>query len=115
MSQKALAFMEERGILIVGICTYFNGEAGEELVRHVEERLQQGVRSILLDFAGCEVVNSPGVAALFDLAFKVKEEFGGRIVACQTTQLVTEVLEAVLLSSVLPLYKSRSEALEKAG
>ena len=115
MGKKTLTFTDEHGVLVVGINAYFNGETGQELLSHAENRLQQGLRSFVLDFAGCECVNSPGVAVLFDLAFKVKEEFGGKIVACEASQLVLDVFEAVNLSTILPLFKSRSEALENAG
>ena len=115
MGKNILGFTEESGVLIVGISSYFNDQVGEELLRHVETRLQQGIKSVVLDFSGCDVVNSPGVAALFDLAYKVKEEFRGRIAACHASQLVSEVFDAVGLSSVLQMYKSRAEALESAG
>ena len=68
---------QEGDLMIVSPCGYVEIEAGNELKKFFEKCLQEGILKFVLDFTGTELISSPGVAALLDVASRVVDDFNG--------------------------------------
>lgn len=64
---------------IVRLSGYFADEGSDELKRHIDGCLEQGRVNLVIDFSGIELISSPGVAALLDIASIVNDDFDGKI------------------------------------
>lgn len=84
--------VEERdGCAILHLHGYFDGAAGQALEAELDRQLRGGRVRIVFDFAPCQVVSSPGVASMVELAVKVCDDFQGRLVLCGLDALKLKV------------------------
>ena len=68
-------------IAMLKVNGYCNQEAGDELLKIVRHEFETGsFADLIIDFAQCSGVNSPGVARVLEAAEIVTEDFGGSVV-----------------------------------
>ena len=79
--------------VIADIRGYFNDEAGRHLQGGLKPLLKKGANRVLLDFSLCEVINSPGVAALLETAVEVIEDHRGMLVLCGLQETSQDILQ----------------------
>lgn len=78
---KKFTFTHRRDgdIVHIALSGYLEQTGGAQMKEFVEARLQEGVLKFVLNFQGIELISSPGVAALLDVASKVIDDFAGRM------------------------------------
>ena len=81
---------------------------GDQLYKLVEE---QGFRHVVLNFANVSSLTSLIIGKLIHLHKKVQAA-GGRVVLCEVTPVVLEILDLLRLTSMLPAYPTEQEALQ---
>lgn len=83
-------------ILTANIEGYCNQDAGDELVNKVQLELESGSsRHLILNFADCSGVNSPGVARVLEITEMVIEDFNGQVFICGLDKVKTSFFEMV--------------------
>ena len=93
MDTLTLETSENTGVLIVHIVGYVSMENVGKIHDAVEEFLGRGGRGIVLDFRECNVINSPGTAAIMNLAMRVTEDFQGNLVVLVLDPVKISVFE----------------------
>lgn len=95
---------------VLDIHGYFADEAGAALEQAVEELLHAGVLSFVLDFSSCNVISSPGIAALMDITLKITEDFQGKVALCGLDDLQRKVLNMAGIINIAAEGGSREAA-----
>lgn len=94
MFQPFALAVESRGqyelLLLKG---YLEDSAGICLKEHVNKSLDAGISLFAMDFSGIELISSPGVAALLDVAGSVVDDFAGSIAVWGLDKHHSTVLE----------------------
>jgi len=84
---------------------YFDDECGAFLAKAVEEHLYAGRISMVIDFSGCKVVNSPGVGKMLEITLTVTSDFKGTLVLCGLDNLTRRVFQ---MATILPMCREAS-------
>jgi len=100
MEHFEIVIVENGNITVFTVKGYFEEKAGKELAKEADRYLQQGRFILIIDFAECLVISSPGIAALIDLALLVIDDYKGRVILSGLDRLKTSVLS---MSGVIPL------------
>ncbi len=104
---------EVEGIVVFRISGYFNEATGVNLRTSAMERLKQGKKLFVLDLAGCNLMNSPGVASVLKVGIAIKEDFLGSLVICGASPILSKVLTLAEVSSCAALEANLPAALKK--
>ncbi|HOY68794.1 MAG TPA: STAS domain-containing protein [Candidatus Ozemobacteraceae bacterium] len=83
----------EGEVLVLSVNGYLEGTGGATLKSDVELSLQQGITRYVIDFSGVELISSPGVAALLDIASRVIDDNDGRLAVYGLDKHHSAVLE----------------------
>ncbi len=83
----------EGDVAVVSPFGYLEGEGGKELKAHFDKCLQDGILKFVLDFSGTELISSPGVAALLDIASRIVDDFNGKLATYGLDKHHNSVLE----------------------
>lgn len=105
-------------VVVADIRGYFNDEAGRRLQEGLKPLLKKGANRILLDFSLCEIINSPGVAALLETAVEVIEDHRGKMVLCglqETSQDILKMAGMFIYATVAADRTAGLAALAKVG
>jgi len=70
---------KEGDIVVFSLSGYLEGEGGKDLKALFEKYLQEGSLKFIIDFSGTELISSPGVAALLDIASRIVDDFNGKL------------------------------------
>lgn len=88
----------------------------QALLHHVLDRVDEGVRDVVLDLAGTHYVDSSGLAMLADLQREVVRELGGRLRVSGVNPDLRLLLQATGLERRLELVDAvDAPPLEPAG
>lgn len=93
-----------------------------EITRHAEERLsaafeeasENGVQTILLNFAGMEYMNSSGIGLLIMLLIRAQRQ-GQQLMAYGLREHYAQIFELTRLNEAIQVYKSEDDALQAAA
>ncbi|OIP23526.1 hypothetical protein AUK22_09675 [bacterium CG2_30_54_10] len=66
-------------VVHIALSGYLEQIGGGKLKEFVEARLQEGALKFVVNFQAIELISSPGVAALLDIASKIIDDFAGKI------------------------------------
>lgn len=103
--------LESRGaVTLIHTHGPLNEEAGVELVKLVQEKIDQGVKRFVLDFGLAASVTSPCVASILEIAEKVVDEKNGRLILAGLTDLNLKVFEMVGILLYAEFCRSLQEA-----
>lgn len=69
----------EQNVVILSPIGYLEAEGGKVLKTEVDKFLQEGVNAYIFDFQKTELISSPGVAALLDVASNIVDDFDGSL------------------------------------
>lgn len=72
---------------------YFEVEGGKTFKDRVEKHLQDGALNFVIDFRQTELISSPGVAALLDVASHIVDDFDGHLASFGLDKHHNAVLE----------------------
>jgi anti-sigma B factor antagonist len=75
----------------------------------IRERVQQGLRNLVLDFSGLSYIDSAGIGFIA-VCLGLMEKSGGRIAIAAATGHVKELLELTHLDHVAPIYPDLASA-----
>ncbi|MBI3038015.1 STAS domain-containing protein [bacterium] len=98
-------------IVVFSLFGYLEDKGGAEIKTQLEKALKDGIRSFVLDFRGIELISSPGVAALLDIASRVVDDFDGRIAGYGLDSHHLAVLEMAGLFYLMAQAQDESSAL----
>ncbi len=113
MASFTLKTSEQGGVLIVEIQGYFAGDAGAALQTLADEQCRAGRLKILLDFSACNVVSSPGVAALMEITLRITEDFQGKTAMCGLDTLKRNVFSMAGITSIAPECADRATGVQE--
>ena len=112
MSEE-IELKEIEEIPVLQIAGYFNAELGVKVTAMVDTLLQKGKNRIVIDLSQCKVVNSPGLASMIDLSFKVIDDFQGKVVIAGVDQLKINIFTTAGLFPLAGTAANAPEACKK--
>jgi anti-anti-sigma factor len=102
----------ERGVQTISVRGELDLSTAPELEGPLDDALQSGDGSVLIDLSGCEFIDSTGIALIVRAWQRLDSaEDGRRLVICSQNEQVRRVLEITGLELSIPLHTSRDEAL----
>jgi anti-anti-sigma factor len=108
----SLDLVQSNNLPIIKATGYFNDETGNRLNEIADELLEKGNSNIIIDFENCELMNSLGIAALLEMTLKTKEDYQGKVVFANPSQLLIEVFELAFLLPDNEVAESIEEAIK---
>jgi anti-anti-sigma regulatory factor len=79
MNPFSLEMQIQEGIPIIFLHGYFSGDVRQKLTEMTEGLLSQDLTKIIIDFSGCNIINSPGIVLLMDITYRICDEFKGAL------------------------------------
>ena len=102
-------FTPDNSAVVIALAGNLDPEAVEELYPQVQEVFRAGLRRFVFDLSRLEYAGSLGLRLLLGLYNQVKGQ--GRVTLYNPTPAVRSMLEMTKLSTMLPIFASRDEAL----
>lgn len=90
---------------------YLNNIIGEELNRECRNSLKNGVKKIVLDFDGLEVINSIGISILLGILSDMKE-VKGIVCFSNMPKLIDETFNMLGLRQHMLVFNTKEEAID---
>lgn len=102
----------EQGVRTIAVRGELDLSTAPELEGPLEETLDSGEGSILIDLSRCEFIDSTGIALIVRAWQRLDSGENGRpLVICSDNQQVRRVLEITGLELSIPVHATRDEAL----
>jgi len=101
------------GTVVIDIQGEITSYAEEALMAVYTQATASGARSLILNFAGLEYMNSSGIGLLVTLLIRANRQ-KQRLLACGLTEHYRQIFELTRLDEAILLYGSESEALAAA-
>lgn len=102
----------ERGVRVVSVRGELDLSTAPELEGPLDQVLESGEGSVLIDLSACEFIDSTGIALIVRAWQRLDSGENGRVlvICCQNDQ-VRRVLEITGLELSIPVHGSRDDAL----
>jgi len=102
----------ERGVRTISVQGELDLSTAPELEGPLEQVLEAGDGSLLIDLSGCEFIDSTGIALIVRAWQRLDSGENGRgLVICSQNDQVRRVLEITGLELSIPVHTTRDEAL----
>ncbi len=102
----------EQGVRTIAVRGELDLSTAPELEGPLEETLDSGEGSILIDLSQCEFIDSTGIALIVRAWQRLDSGENGRpLVICSDNEQVRRVLEITGLELSIPVHATRDEAL----
>jgi anti-sigma B factor antagonist len=102
----------DRGVRTISVRGELDLSTAPQLEGPLEQALDGGEGSLLMDLSGCEFIDSTGIALLVRAWQRLDSDGGGRaLVICSQNDQVRRVLEITGLELSIPVRTTRDEAL----
>ena len=102
----------ERGVRTIAVRGELDLSTAPDLEGPVEEALDSGEGSVLIDLSDCEFIDSTGIALIVRAWQRLESGKNGRaLVICSHNDQVRRVLEITGLELSIPVHGTRDEAL----
>jgi anti-sigma B factor antagonist len=102
----------EHGVRAVSVLGELDLSTAPELKGPLEEVLDDGAGSVLIDLSGCEFIDSTGIALIVRAWQRLDGDGSGRaLVICSQNDQVRRVLEITGLELSIPVHLTRGDAL----
>ncbi len=112
--KKEVKFYQKGQVVVLVSPAYFDQEVAITVQRIVRQQYKTGIKRFVIDFGGCQVANSGGVASLWDLALQVLDDYHGKIVLCGVDSIKESVFALIGVIPLLHVAKTLPEALQEA-
>lgn len=89
---------------------YLNNIIGEELNQECRNSLKKGLKKIVLDFEGLEVINSIGISILLGILTDIKE-VKGTVCFSNMPELIRETFDMLGLKQHMLVFPTKEEAI----
>lgn len=109
MVQKHRNYREVGDCVVLYADNYINDIEGEKIEELCDVFLERGVRSLVLDFARTDIINSIGVSILVGIIEKIRDKKGD-IVFSGLKKTNLEVFDIVGLTSHVKVFDTEDEA-----
>jgi anti-anti-sigma factor len=105
---------EENGdIQVLKVSGYFNADAGKEFQRVINELLSRKKVGIVVEMSQCPSVNSPGAAVLLETAYRIVEDYRGKMIFAGLNGLKISFFEMAGILPLAGIADSLAEALKQ--
>jgi anti-anti-sigma factor len=102
----------ERGVRTIFVRGELDLSTAPELEGPLDQALDSGAGSVLIDLSGCEFIDSTGIALIVRAWQRLDRGKDGRaLVICSGNEQVRRVLEITGLELSIPVHGTRDEAL----
>jgi anti-anti-sigma factor len=102
----------EQGVRTISVRGELDLSTAPELEAPLDEALESGEGSVLIDLSECEFIDSTGIALIVRAWQRLKSGDNGRtLVICSHNDQVRRVLEITGLELSIPVHMTRDEAL----
>ena len=102
----------EHGVRTISVCGELDLSTAPELEEPLEQALESGAGSVLIDLSSCEFIDSTGIALIVRAWQRLDGNQDGRsLVICSHNEQVRRVLEITGLELSIPVHGTRDEAL----
>lgn len=101
---------EVNRVCVVSLVGALDPEAVEDVHPQVQELVQAGFHRFVFDLSRLEHMGSMGLRLLIGLANQLKG--GGSVALCSAANGVRTIFEMTKVTQVLPMYISRTEAVD---
>jgi anti-anti-sigma factor len=102
----------EQGVRTVSVRGELDLSTAPELEGPLEQALDGGEGSLLIDLSGCEFIDSTGIALIVRAWQRLdRGEDGRSLVICSANDQVRRVLEITGLELSIPVHSTRDEAI----
>ncbi len=98
-------------VLVLAVSGRIQTEASEELLKKLNNLIDQGEQHLLLDFSDVDYINSSGLRVLLMVAKKLKG-LDGKMVLATVTELIQQIFRVSGCASLIEVYPSKEEALK---
>ncbi|PYP88661.1 MAG: hypothetical protein DMF61_05610 [Blastocatellia bacterium AA13] len=102
--------IDDTAVLYPG--TYLNQLRGEAIESRCLELLSEGVRSVIINFEGTELINSIGISILIGVIESVREQ-SGKLLLSNLSPSNRELFDVLGLLSQVELSETEEEALSQ--
>jgi anti-sigma B factor antagonist len=100
----------EGDVHVIRIGGYVDFDVAPQLKKRVVQRIQAGDRLIVVDLSDAGFIDSTAIGVLVGALKRLREVGGSLAVVCDNDN-VRGIFEIVGLESVIPLYRTREDAL----
>ncbi len=114
MEQYRIHLEEADGIATFKVSGYFEKAAGKSIIAEAEKLFEAGIVFLVLDLSECEVLSSPGVSMLVELAIDSADNYDGKLILCGLDKLKEKVLTLVGIHTMAEVVATLPEALALA-
>lgn len=102
----------ERGVRTISVRGELDLSTAPELEGPLDQALESGEGSLLIDLSGCEFIDSTGIALIVRAWQRLNGDGNDHILAiCSQNDQVRRVLEITGLELSIPVHTTRDEAL----
>lgn len=106
----------ELGVRTISVRGELDLSTAPDLEGPLEETLDSGEGSVLIDLSQCEFIDSTGIALIVRAWQRLESGENGRaLVICSHNEQVRRVLEITGLELSIPVHQTRDEALAAIG
>ena len=95
---------------IIYASDYLNKPSGERIERECKRQIDSGCQTLVIDFAGTELVNSIGISILLGV-IDVAEKSGARVIFSDVNSQTIQLFEMLGLTRHVALARDEQEAL----
>lgn len=102
----------DQGVRTISVCGELDLSTAPELEGPLDQALDSGEGSVLIDLSQCEFIDSTGIALIVRAWQRLDSGENGRaLVICSQNDQVRRVLEITGLELSIPVHTTRDEAL----
>lgn len=102
----------EGGVQVISVRGELDLSTAPDLERPLEDALENGEGSVLVDLSECEFIDSTGIALIVRAWQRLDGAEGSRdLLVCSYNDQVQRVLEITGLDLSIPVHRTREEAL----
>jgi len=103
--------LEESGVTVVTVRGVINfGESAREFSAYLQDLLDAGVPSVLVDMSGIDNVDSTGLGELVGYLQRFEKE-GRRLALYRPHRRILSLLRLTRLDEIFPIFEDRAEAI----
>ena len=100
------------GICILGLLGRLDSNTSPEFEKKIFEVIDDGTKSVVVDFASLDYISSAGLRVLLKAAKELKRS-EGKIVLCSMKDYIKEVFEIAGFVSLFPITSSVGDAVKE--
>ncbi len=103
---------KQNGIRILGLLGRLDSNTSPEFEKKIFEVIEDGTRSVIVDFESLDYISSAGLRVLLKAAKEIKRS-EGKIVLCSMKEYIKEVFEIAGFVSLFPITSTVGDAIKE--